>query len=414
MIPARVVQDAAGRLLVLPVAREHVRPVHEDLTVFSDAHLDIGEWHADGAEPIPIEPVERDRGRALRRPVALQDVDAELAPGLPESGIERRAAGHDVAEAPAELPVHAGEQDPPQAHRQVPRDPAELREELGLALRLGLALDPEEDRPHGRGRDQDHRHAPLLERAADDRGLPARGVHDGRAGEQKGPEARELLEHVRERDEREEPLLRPDGEDLPRGLGVRQHVAVGEHRALRIAGRARREHHLGEVVPVQHRRRQRRPLCGELGQLLHVVQRDAERQRPLPGLRRHDRGGRPRPLHDLLREVGQRVHVERDEDRADAERRQEPDPVLGPVHAPDHDAVAARDPRIGEVSRDPRHELREIAVCPDARSEARPDDERGLRPEARRGGVEDLVQRVHAHTSARSRSASRAPPRSGG
>ncbi len=408
MIPTVAVEDRARRFLVLPIALEHVRPVHQDLAVAGDLHLDTGDGNADRAEPVLVEPVERDRRRALGGAVTLQDIDAEVAPGLAERGIERGAARDDVAEPAAELLVDAGEEDASQAHGQSPRDLAQLREELCLSLLLGLPLDAEEDGAHRSGRDEDHRDLAFLERAADDRRLAARRVDHRRAGEEHRPEA------VRQRDEREEPLLRADGEDLPCGLRVRQDVPVREHRSFRIAGRARREHDLREVVTIEVRRGQRLLPARSIGQGLHVVERDAERRRPLARLRRHDGGGRASLRDDLLRELGQRVHVERNEDRADAERGEERDPVLGPVDAPDDHAVAALDPRVRERARRAGHEVREIAVRPGASAEARPDDERGLLSEANGRRADDLVQRVQAHTSTRSRSCALAPSRSGG
>src|SRR5207245_5930932 len=118
VIPTVAVEDRARRILVLPVALEHVRPMDEDLAVAGDADLDARDGDADRAEAIAVKPVERDRGRALRGAVSLEDVDAEVAPRLAERGVERRAARDDVAEAATELLVDAREEDPAHEHGQ--------------------------------------------------------------------------------------------------------------------------------------------------------------------------------------------------------------------------------------------------------------------------------------------------------
>ena len=122
VVPAIVIEDGACGLLVLPVPLEDVGSARKDFTVGADLHRDPGQRRADRAEPVELHAVEGEPGRALCRPVSLDHVDSEIAPRLAESGIERRPAGDDVAEAAAELAVHAEEDHPAHRHRQMPRD----------------------------------------------------------------------------------------------------------------------------------------------------------------------------------------------------------------------------------------------------------------------------------------------------
>ena len=264
VVPAVLVEDRARRLLVLPVPLEDIRTARDHLAVRGDLHLDAGYRCADGPETVQVDAVERERGRALGRSVPLEHIDAELAPRLTERRIEGGAAGHDVAEAAAELTVHAEEDDAAERHRQPARHATELLEELLPTLRLGAALDREHQRLHDRRRDEHHRDLALFEGAADDRGLAARRIDDRRARDQHGEEACQLLEHVRERKERQQALFRADGEDLRRGERVRQDVAMGEHRALGISRGAGGEDDFGEVVTGERGLLQRRARAREI------------------------------------------------------------------------------------------------------------------------------------------------------
>src|SRR6267143_3929613 len=109
---------------------------------------------ADRPEAVQTDAVEGEPRRALGRAVALDHVDAELAPRFAERRIERGAAGHDVAEAATELAVHAEEDNAADAHWQPARDAAQRLEELLPALRLGAALDRQHQRLHHRRRDE--------------------------------------------------------------------------------------------------------------------------------------------------------------------------------------------------------------------------------------------------------------------
>src|SRR5713101_1143899 len=143
VVPAVTIEDRARRLLVLPVALEHVGTPREDLAVLGDLDLHAGQRRADRAKAVVLDAVERQPRGALGRSIALNDVDAQLSPRFAERGIERGTSGHDVSEAPAELAVNAEEKRASERQRQTARDAAEPFEELLLALRLGAALDRE-------------------------------------------------------------------------------------------------------------------------------------------------------------------------------------------------------------------------------------------------------------------------------
>src|SRR5688572_28638318 len=141
VIPTVLVEDGARGLLVLPIALEDVGATREHLAVLGDLHLDARQRRADGAKAVQIDAVEGQGGGSLRRPVALEHVDAELPPGLAQRGVQRRAAGHDVTKTAAELTVDAEEQQTAERHRQTARHTTQLFEELLLALRLRGAFD---------------------------------------------------------------------------------------------------------------------------------------------------------------------------------------------------------------------------------------------------------------------------------
>ena len=103
------------------------------------------------------------------------------------------------------------------------------------------------------GNDEHHRDLELAEGLDEDRRLPADRVGDGLAGRQRREEVAGQPEHVRQRQDREEALVRAEREDVDQGPGVRGDVAVGQHHALRVAGRARGEHHEQQVVGARRR-----------------------------------------------------------------------------------------------------------------------------------------------------------------
>ena len=82
-------------------------------------------------------------------------------------------------------------------------------------------------------------------------------VDDAGPGVHRDQESRGLLEDVRQRQDREHPLVGADWKDLRQPLGVRCQVTVGQHRALRLTGRARCEQDLDQVVRTDGRSRQR-------------------------------------------------------------------------------------------------------------------------------------------------------------
>ena len=90
--PAVLAEHLARRLLVLVVAGEDGLAPDQQLAVVGDAQLDAGQRRPDRAEPEPVGPVDRRRGRALGQPVALEDRDVERVEELGDLLRERRAA----------------------------------------------------------------------------------------------------------------------------------------------------------------------------------------------------------------------------------------------------------------------------------------------------------------------------------
>ena len=242
----------------------------------------------------------------------------------------------------------------------------------------------------------------LAERAAHHRRLAARRVDHRSPREQERPEAGHLLEHVGERNEREQPLMRSQREDLRRRERVREDVVVCEHRALRLAGRTRREHDLRDVRRRDVGLLERLLRTCLVGEELHVEERNAERLGAAARLPRHDRRARARARADLLDELDGRVDVERHEDRTHAQEREHRDPVLRTVHAERDDAVAFAHARVDKGPRHARDHVREVAVRPGERPEARFDHERVLGPEPPRGRVEHGTSREVSRSILRS------------
>ena len=92
----------AGRLVVLVVALEDVRPAHQDLAVVGDLHLAAGERLADRAELELVGPRDRRRGRGLRHPPALEHEHAGGVEEAEDLRVDRGGAGDRLDDPPAE------------------------------------------------------------------------------------------------------------------------------------------------------------------------------------------------------------------------------------------------------------------------------------------------------------------------
>ena len=93
-------------------------------------------------------------------------------------------------------------------------------------------------------------------------------------------------------------------------------VAVGQHRALRLAGRAAREDDLGERRRHRRRRAERLRAPGQVGQRLDQDDRQAEGARRRLGLAGGEDELRARLVDDLAPEVDGVADVERHRDAA--------------------------------------------------------------------------------------------------
>jgi hypothetical protein len=140
---------------------------------------------------------------------------------------------------------------------------------------------------------------------------------------------------------------------------------------------------------------ERTALAREIGEPLHLVERQAQGLRSLQSLRRDDRAARARALRDLLRELSRVVRLEGHEDDTDAKRGEEGDDVFGAVHSPDEDAVTLPEAAVAEVARDARDDVVQISVCPGACAKTRPDHERLFVSELPSGLLDDVVECLH-------------------
>ena len=106
------VKAAAVSLRVVPVAGEEGRATELDLAVSGSSRRSIAlRRAADRPEPVVVEAGAR-AGPGLGRPVALEDGDAEVLPGLLERGRQERAGRQEQPEAAAEPGMDAAEEDP--------------------------------------------------------------------------------------------------------------------------------------------------------------------------------------------------------------------------------------------------------------------------------------------------------------
>ncbi len=262
--------------------------------------------------------------------------------------------------------------------------------------------------------DQQHRHLELAEGPDQHRRLAADRVDDGLAGRQRREQVAGLLEHVRQRQDREEPLIRAEREDVDQRPGVRRHVAVGQHRALRVAGRARGEDDQQQVVGRDIGRRQR---LGAAGRGRGATRSGSPAVRagappPRSGVRRGRASARSaRDLRRRSRPCCGRRAARR---RARRARGQEAERPLRPVDGPDHHPVAGRCARVDQGAGDPRHLVAQVPVAPDPGAEARLDEQRRLRAESVDRSLDESVDGLHVRILRLrhfGRTAVRAPPR---
>ena len=305
----------------------------------------------------------------------------EVLPALLEGRRQERAARDEQAEVAAELAVDAAEDAPPDAHRQVPGDAAQSIEGGGLAALLDLARDGAPEQVEDL-RDDDHRGDLVVAQGIeDDARVPAADVQDVGADAQRVEQPDRLLEEVRQRQERHDPVFEVRHDRVER-LDRGQDVVVGEHHALRDAGRPRREHELEDVVLVRRlpgglgrfpvgregrdrrRRARRRGLRGSSsGTCSRRASRGSGASRPVPRMRWRVSAA----LHDVLDGLDRHAQVQRHVDEASAHRPEVGGRELRHGRAPGQDPVARLEAEGPQApGRDPAPPL-ELAEGPRAR-----------------------------------------------
>ncbi len=221
VVPALGRRLEHARVLGAEIAEHDVRPAHVEPAAVLDARhrleprLHAGHEPADRAEAVEHRRVDGEHRRRLGDAVAFEDAQAELLHvDPPRRLLDRLGAGEDVAQRAEVVGVRR----------------ARVAGEEGVGA--------EQDRGV-RAVDQ-LRHDPVVQR---------RGIEiDAHAGDERQHEADRQAEGVEHR-QHVEHLVAAAEIDARRGLrGVRQHVAVGEHDALRRAFRARGEQDRGRVV----------------------------------------------------------------------------------------------------------------------------------------------------------------------
>ena len=251
------------------------------------------------------------------------------------------------------------------------------------AALVDLALDGAPEQVEHLGHD-DHRGDPVLaQRVEDDPRVPAPDVEDVGADIERVVQPDRLLEQVRQRQQRHEPVLHRRDDPVER-LDRCDDVVVGQHHALRRAGRAAREDELEELV--RRRAASRRPgappsrpgragsSVGRLGRQCVDRRRREVGQAGLRGIgrvaaRAEDRGG-GRPTRGRSPSIASARHpqVERHEDEPGVHRAEVGGRQLGRRRAPGQDPVARLQvERAQPPGGDPRPPI-ELAVGPVRRS----------------------------------------------
>ncbi len=245
-VPAVLGERRGGQLGRVPVAGEDGPAAELDLPAVAEAQLDPGRWPPDRPGTVVVER-RAGPGPGLGRAVALQHGDPEVLPALLEGRRQERAGREEQPEVPAELGMDAREQASPQRERQVPGDAPQAVDERRPAALLDLAFDGAPEQVEDL-RDDDHRRHPVIaQRIEDHPRVAAADVEDVGPDIERVVQPDRLLEQVRERQQRHDPVIHRRDDPVER-LDRCGDVVVGEHHALRRAGRAAREDELEDLV----------------------------------------------------------------------------------------------------------------------------------------------------------------------
>ncbi len=345
-------------------------------------------------------------GAGLGGAVPLEDGHAEILPALLQGRRQERPCGQEEAEVTAQLLVDAAEQARAEAHGQTSGDPAKPGEG-GLATALvDLALDgaPEEVEHLG---DDDHRGHPVIaQRIEDDAGIPAAHVQDVRPDRQRVVEPDRLLEQMREREQRDDPMLHP-GDDPVERVDRGEDVVVGEHHALGRSRRPGREDEFEDVLGGRGGPRLELRLPVGRERRIGFGGHDVERRRRemleaclarVGGVAAgaQDEVGRARGTHDPLDRVGRHPKVERDEDQPCPHRAEVDRGEFRGRGRPGQEAVAALEAGRTQAPCSDTRAVIELAVAPGrGRTVVEAQAERSLVVIGRDGLSEQVEQGSH-------------------
>ena len=225
----------------------------------------------------------------------------------------------------------------------------QLLERRPLAALVDLALDGVVEQLQALRNDQQDADLEIAERPEQDRRLAADRVDDAAPACNGDEETAGLLEDVRQRQDREQPFLGTDREDVGQLRAFDARLRWVSIAPFGLAGRARGEQDLEQVVRTDVGRRQR------LG------------RRARSGMRSMRITGSPSPrawaavcceaktrlarvlARDLGREVRRASDVERDEDETGMDRAQQGDAPLRSVDGPDRRPVAGEAPVVEDA-----------------------------------------------------------------
>ena len=245
--------------------------------------------------------------------------------------------------------------------RAMPRSRIERRRP---ALLLDLALDRAPEQVEHLGHEDHARDPVLAQRVEDHPRVAAADVEDVGADVERVVQRDRLLERVRQRQQRHDPVLHRVDDPVERHRSG-EHVGVGQHHALGIAGRPRREHELEDVGGRRARpRRQLRLPVGREGVVRVGGQvLDDRRGEPLePDLARVGRvaaaaeqqADGTRLVDDPRDRVRGHPGVERDEDQPRVHRAEVGGGQRGRRRGPGQHPIARVEPeRLEPPGRDP-------------------------------------------------------------